>query len=93
MPLARLEESAGRILQLKEDLGLFENPLPDPNSPLLGTVGSRDDRDAALELARESVVLLQNRYGRESVPRSQVCRTDAAAGRMHDIEEWAGGGA
>ena len=60
MPISRLDESAGRILQLKEDLGLFETPLPDPNSPLLATIGSAEDREVALNLCRESVTLLEN---------------------------------
>ena len=57
---SRLDESVLRVLQLKEDLGLLDNPLPDPNSPWLPTIGSREDRDVALELARESIVLLKN---------------------------------
>jgi len=60
VPVSRLDESAGRILQLKEDLGLFETPLPDPNSPLLATIGSAEDREVALNLCRESVTLLEN---------------------------------
>jgi len=60
VPISRLDESAGRILQLKEDLGLFETPLPDPNSPLLATIGSAEDREVALNLCRESVTLLEN---------------------------------
>ena len=76
VPQSRLEESAGRILQLKEDLGLLDNPFPDPASPLLGTVGSREDRDVALELARESAVLLQNRCGQRA--RARRATLDAA---------------
>ena len=64
VPVSRLEESAGCILQLKEDMGLLDNPFPgpaDPASPLPGTVGNCEDRDIALEMTRESVILLQNR--------------------------------
>jgi len=60
---SRLDESAGRILQLKEDLDLFNNPLPDPNSPLLETIGGTEDRQVALNIARESITLLQNQNG------------------------------
>jgi len=60
VPESRLDESVGRILQLKEDLNLFENPMPNPNSPLLSTIGGAADRQVALDLCRESVTLLEN---------------------------------
>jgi beta-glucosidase len=61
---ARLDASVRRILELKRDLGLFtahgkgpsETNLP-PDDP----VGSKDDQAVALDLARESIVLLENR--------------------------------
>ena len=36
---ARIDESVLRILQLKETLGLFDQPVPSLEDPLLSTVG------------------------------------------------------
>ncbi|PVV03545.1 hypothetical protein BB560_001966 [Smittium megazygosporum] len=58
IPVSRIEESAGRILQLKKDLGLFENPFSDP--ALIDTVGSDQDVEAARNTVRDSIVLLKN---------------------------------
>lgn len=63
IPESRLDESVARILTLKEKLGLFDAPFPDPNNPLLGTIGGKEDRDAALEAARESIILAENKNG------------------------------
>ncbi|OMJ20334.1 Lysosomal beta glucosidase [Smittium culicis] len=54
----RIDESVGRILQMKKDLGLFENPYSDPD--LIKTVSSKQDIDMARNAVRESIVLLQN---------------------------------
>lgn len=58
---SRIDESVRRILQLKEDLGLFEQtvfPLEDyPN------FAAPAFRKANLEAARESVILLKNEQG------------------------------
>ncbi|KAJ2403171.1 hypothetical protein GGI23_000146 [Coemansia sp. RSA 2559] len=58
---SRLDESVGRILQLKKDLGLFEQPLADRS--LAETVGSAQDIEAARNAVRESVTLLKNTNG------------------------------
>ncbi|KAJ2559427.1 hypothetical protein EV175_000342 [Coemansia sp. RSA 1933] len=58
---SRLDESVGRILQLKKDLGLFEQPLADRK--LAETVGSAQDIKAARNAVRESVTLLKNNNG------------------------------
>lgn len=56
-----LDESVRRILRLKFELGLFENPYPDPAQ--LAAVGSEDAIDLSRQAARESLVLLQNDDG------------------------------
>ncbi|HEV8241798.1 MAG TPA: glycoside hydrolase family 3 N-terminal domain-containing protein [Thermoanaerobaculia bacterium] len=61
VPMARIDEAAGRVLTLKEKLGLFDDPL-------LGTASGAEVRGAeaqavALEAARESIVLLANGKG------------------------------
>ncbi|HEX8656601.1 MAG TPA: glycoside hydrolase family 3 N-terminal domain-containing protein [Hymenobacter sp.] len=55
----RLTLSAGRVLQLKDDLGLFENPLP--RTDRLARIGAPEFRQQALAAAREAVVLLKNK--------------------------------
>ncbi len=56
----RLDEAAGRVLRLKFLLGLFDNPYIDPTK---ATVEVRRAEHVALarEVARKSVVLLENR--------------------------------
>ncbi|KAF9957430.1 hypothetical protein BGZ70_009517 [Mortierella alpina] len=54
----RIIDSAAKVLQLKKDLGLFENPMSDPD--LLSLVGSKQDIEAAKAAARESITLLKN---------------------------------
>ncbi|KAK3813347.1 MAG: glycoside hydrolase superfamily [Benniella sp.] len=54
----RLVGSAAKVLQLKKDLGLFDQPFSDPK--LLRYVGSQQDIEAAKNAARESITLLKN---------------------------------
>ena len=56
VPVARIDEAVGRILRVKFDLGLFENPLPKPKTGF----ATAESRQVALEAARESLVLLKN---------------------------------
>ncbi|KAI1313927.1 hypothetical protein EDD11_002391 [Mortierella claussenii] len=55
----RLVESAEKILQLKKDLGLFQQPMSDPG--LLRLVGSAQDVEAAKEAIRDSITVLKNK--------------------------------
>ncbi|KAF9158679.1 hypothetical protein DFQ26_007360 [Actinomortierella ambigua] len=55
----RLEQSAGRVLQLKKDLGLLDSPKSDPK--LRSSVGSQQDVEVALTAIRESLTLLKNK--------------------------------
>ncbi|KAE8880166.1 Lysosomal beta glucosidase [Phytophthora fragariae] len=57
--LDRVKDSVRRILTTKVKLGLYENALPGTASDV-ALVGQNESRQAALELARESVVLLKN---------------------------------
>jgi beta-glucosidase len=54
----RINRSAGRMLQLKEDIGLFETPFP--RADRLSRIGAPEFRQQALRAARESMVLLRN---------------------------------
>uniref|UniRef100_A0A7D5GV66 beta-glucosidase n=2 Tax=Natrinema halophilum TaxID=1699371 RepID=A0A7D5GV66_9EURY len=55
----RIDEAVTRILDLKQSLGLFEDPYVDVET-VKSTVGSSDHRTAALQAARESQTLLEN---------------------------------
>ena len=56
--MERIDLSVSRILRLKFELGLFENPYP--RNDRFNKVGSPDHRAKALEAARESIVLMKN---------------------------------
>jgi beta-glucosidase len=55
---ARIDLSAGRVLQMKDEIGLFDNPMP--RADRLSRVGDPALRAQATAAARESVVLLKN---------------------------------
>lgn len=57
---SRIDESAKRVLELKNVLGLFDNPIPPHTDPLVATVGQDEDWELALDAARESITLLKN---------------------------------
>ncbi|MFC7212624.1 glycoside hydrolase family 3 N-terminal domain-containing protein [Saliphagus sp. GCM10025334] len=59
LPQSRLDDAVRRILRLKVDLGLFDDPYVDPGAAT-ETVGAPEHRAAALEAARESQTLLKN---------------------------------
>ncbi|OWZ21129.1 Glycoside hydrolase [Phytophthora megakarya] len=59
--LNRIKDSVRRILTTKVKLGLYENALPGTDEDI-GFVGQNESRQAALELARESVILLKNEH-------------------------------
>ena len=54
----RIDLSAGRVLQLKDNIGLFEHPMP--RADRLARVGDPALRAQAVAAARETVVLLKN---------------------------------
>jgi len=56
VPMSRIDEAVSRILLVKFDLGLFEDPMP---APSIGFATS-DSRQVALQAARESLTLLKN---------------------------------
>ncbi|MDO3408668.1 glycoside hydrolase family 3 N-terminal domain-containing protein [Saccharibacillus sp. CPCC 101409] len=61
---ALIDESVLRILQLKEKLGLFDNPTRGASPERAAEViFSREHRDAAYEAAIKSIVLLKNEGG------------------------------
>ncbi|HKQ52794.1 MAG TPA: glycoside hydrolase family 3 N-terminal domain-containing protein [Pyrinomonadaceae bacterium] len=58
VPVSRINEAVRRILKVKFELGLFENPMPDP--ALKANFGTNASRDVSLQAARESMTLLKN---------------------------------
>ncbi|AXJ00735.1 beta-glucosidase [Cyclonatronum proteinivorum] len=54
----RVDESVRRVLRLKFEIGLFENPFP--RNDRLDRIGSEESRMKSLQAARESLVLLKN---------------------------------
>ncbi|MFE5338240.1 glycoside hydrolase family 3 N-terminal domain-containing protein [Isoptericola sp. NPDC056573] len=58
--VARLDDAVRRVLRLKVDLGLFEDPRAPVAERIEAVVGSAAHRDLALDVARGSLVLLEN---------------------------------
>lgn len=59
IPESRIDESVRRILKLKFDLGLFENPYP--RNDRFDRIGIKENKQKAIEAAEESLVLLKNK--------------------------------
>jgi beta-glucosidase len=62
LSMEQLDEMVLRVLELKSELGLFENPYA-RESVATAEVGNSAGKALALEIARESVVLLKNEGG------------------------------
>jgi len=58
VPESRLDESCRRILWVKKQLGLFEDPVPEFDA--YDKFGSKEHREIALNTAIESITLLKN---------------------------------
>lgn len=56
--MERIDDAVRRILRVKYELGLFENPMPNPT--VKSNFGKAEYAQVSLEAARESLVLLQN---------------------------------
>lgn len=58
LDMAALDRAVGRVLKLKFDMGLFENPYVDPKGT--AKVGGNEGAAIAAKVARESITLLKN---------------------------------
>ncbi|GAB4834105.1 hypothetical protein Ancab_032359 [Ancistrocladus abbreviatus] len=58
IPMNRIDDAVNRILRVKFQMGLFENPLADTS--LVNQLGSQEHRQLAREAVRKSLVLLKN---------------------------------
>jgi len=61
VPMSRIDEACGRILKLKYQLGLFDNPYPDKS--LKARFATPEAAVINLRAAQESLVLLKNEGG------------------------------
>lgn len=57
---SRIDDAVSRILRIKFQMGLFENPWTDPQ--LTGQIGSPEHRRIARECVQQSLVLLKNKH-------------------------------
>jgi beta-glucosidase len=57
VPMSRIDEAVARILKLKFELGLFDNPYPDKTLHQFASVASQQ---VNLQAAQEAIVLLKN---------------------------------
>jgi beta-glucosidase len=60
VPQSRIDDAVSRILRIKFQMGLFENPYPDP--ALTAQIGSAEHRQVARECVQQSLVLLKNSH-------------------------------
>jgi beta-glucosidase len=58
VPQSRIDEAVRRILVLKFELGLFDDPMP--NAALRAKFGTAESRRLSLDSAREAMTLLKN---------------------------------
>jgi beta-glucosidase len=68
VPVSRIDEAVRRVLMLKYELGLFDDPMRGANSNVV--VGSPESRKASLEAAHESITLLKN--DKQTLPLSKT---------------------
>ncbi|MBD3242775.1 MAG: beta-glucosidase [Chitinivibrionales bacterium] len=71
--LKLIDRSVSRVLRLKFELGLFDNPIPDA-AQARTVVHCEDHRVLALEAARKAIVLLKNDGGLLPLDESKVKR-------------------
>jgi beta-glucosidase len=81
VPEAAVDESVRRVLRVKFRLGLFERPAIDPKR-VDAIFPTPESRQAAREVAREAMVLLQNRN--DALPFGPGVRSIAVIGALAD---------
>lgn len=81
IPVSEVDRAVSRILRLKFQLGLFENPYTDPEVAKK-VVHSDEHRDLALKAEREGIVLLKNE--KKLLPLKKDIKTIAVIGPAAD---------
>ena len=79
-----IDQAVRRILRIKFDIGLFDNPYTDPNKAS-SILLHKDHLELAREMARQSVVLLKNTNG--LLPISKDVKSIALIGPLADSQE------
>lgn len=89
IPRKRIDEAAGKILESKFRLGLFEAPVLKPRERGAAPIGAFEHRQTALEAARQGIVLLKNdgMLPLKSAERIFVCGPDADSQTI--LGDWA----
>ncbi|MCX6151251.1 MAG: glycoside hydrolase family 3 C-terminal domain-containing protein [Ignavibacteriales bacterium] len=81
-----LNESVRRILRVKFELGLFDNPYRNCNAELEKTnILTKENKEAALDVARKSIVLLKNENN--LLPLNKTLKTIAVIGPLADSQQ------
>ncbi|MFL5581278.1 MAG: glycoside hydrolase family 3 N-terminal domain-containing protein [Gemmatimonadaceae bacterium] len=87
VPMSRIDEAVRRILRLKLELGLFENPLPDP--AMVANIGAPAFRAVSRAAAEEAVTLLKNEGG--VLPLAKTARVLVTGPTANDARSMFGG--
>jgi beta-glucosidase len=87
IPQARVDDAVTRILRVKFEMGLFENPMPAPGK--LDEVGSAAARAIASQAVSESAVLLKTSSG--ALPIASTAKVLLAGQGANDIGVQSGG--
>ena len=82
VPMALVDRAVRRVLRLKFQLGLFENPYVDPDKAA-EIVHSRANQDLALRAGREGIVLLKNDKG--ALPLKKSLKSVAVIGPADNL--------
>jgi beta-glucosidase len=80
VPPARIDDAVSRILRIKFQMGLFENPYTDPS--LTAKIGSAEHRQVARQCVQQSLVLLKNSH--HTLPLSKNLRRLVVVGEAAD---------
>ncbi|KAG0018881.1 hypothetical protein BGZ80_006608 [Entomortierella chlamydospora] len=81
----RLVESVAKVLQLKKDVGLFDQPVSDPK--LLSYVGSKQDITATKNAVRESITVLKNMDSILPLKSNRILVTGPAANSIRALSD------
>ncbi len=80
VPISRIDDAVRRILKVKFEMDLFDNPLTNKN--LTSKVGTKENREVARDAVRQSLVLLKNEN--KTLPLSKEIKKLHVAGSAAD---------
>lgn len=91
IPIARLDEAVLRVLELKNSLGLFENPYIDIEKAK-GAEANKESLALARECAKKSIVLLKNKKNILPLDKKvKIAVIGALSGNEDDMDDvWSG---